>query len=106
MIMTQAVYRLNGTYFGFIWQARLFDKNRNYIGWVDGTEVWTTNNDYLGELVDGKYIVRSSKIETHPSCKGQCPPPVKPVEPAKCENAKAISRRSLRKDYIDALDDF
>ena len=59
--MTQKIYRLNGDYFGFIWQARLFDKNSNYVGWFDGKEVWTTENEYLGGLLDGKHIVKYAK---------------------------------------------
>lgn len=100
--MTQAIYRLNGEYFGFIWEARLFDKDSKYVGWVDGKEVWTTKNEYLGELLDGKYILRAIKLE-NPSCKGQCPPPMRPVKPSKCENTK---RQPPKKGYVDALDKF
>jgi hypothetical protein len=101
--MTQAIYRLNGEYFGFIWQARFFDKDSNYIGWVDGKEVWTTENEYLGEILDDKHIVRYTKATSHPLCQGKCPPPITPV---KTENCSSIEARPAKKDYIDALDDY
>jgi hypothetical protein len=100
--MTQSIYRLNGEYFGFIWQSNLFDKNSKQIGWVDGTEVWTTKNEYLGELLDGKYILRAIKIES-PVCKKQCPPQSKPVPPPQFEN---IPKQTPKKGYVDALDRF
>jgi hypothetical protein len=101
--MTQFIFRLNGEYFGFIWQARFFDKKSNYIGWLDGTEVWTIENKYMGELVDNKYILRPLKVASHPKCKGPCPPQAKPIEPSKSEN---IAPRPSKEDYVDALDDY
>ena len=100
--MTQSIFRLNGEYFGFIWEANLFDQNSKNIGWVDGKEVWTTNNEYLGELLDGKYILRAIKLEA-PTCKKQCPPQSKPDQPSKCEN---IPKQPVKKGYVDALDRF
>jgi len=101
--MTQKIYRLNGEYFGFIWQARFFDKDSKYIGWVDGEEVWTTDNEYLGELLDGKHVVRYTKPKARPQCKGTCPAPVKPSKPADTCNTEP---RLSKEDYTDALEDY
>ena len=100
--MTQSIYRLNGEYFGFIWQANLFDKNSKQIGWVDGKEVWTMKNQYLGELLDGKYVLRAIKLE-EPVCKKQYPQPADPVKPSNCED---IPKRLPKRGYVDALDKF
>ncbi|MCW4006071.1 MAG: hypothetical protein NWF04_05700 [Candidatus Bathyarchaeota archaeon] len=105
--MTQSIYRLNGEYFGFIWQNRFFDKQSNYIGWVDGTQVWTTNNEYLGELVQGRYILRSTKSAPIPQCKGTCPTPAQPEKPADCQNIAAADPKTLEpNEYTDALNNY
>lgn len=101
--MTQKIYRLNGDYFGFIWQARLFDKDSNYVGWIDGKEVWTTKNEYLGEILDGKYVVRYAKKKVFPQCRGKCPAPVKPSKPADSRN---IEPKAEKEGYVDALSDY
>ena len=101
--MTQAIYRLNGDYFGFIWQARFFDKDSNYIGWVDAKEVWTNENKYLGEILEDKYVVRFTKIKTLPKCQGKCPPPEMPTKPTDCTK---IAGHPKTNDYVDALDDY
>ena len=101
--MTQKIYRLNGNYFGFIWQARLYDKDSKYIGWIDDKEVWTTENEYLGEILDGKYIVRYAKPKVLPQCKGICPSPIEPSRPEDNGNIEPLSEKE---DYIDALDDY
>jgi len=45
--MKEPIYRWNGEYFGFIYNDRLFDKKSNYLGWIDGNEVWRKNGTYL-----------------------------------------------------------
>jgi len=100
--MTQKIYRLNGEFFGFIWQARLYDKNSKYVGWIDDKEVWTTENKYLGEILDEKYVVRYKKIKVLPQCKGECPLPISPSKPL---DSTSIKPRS-EEDYIDALGDY
>lgn len=103
-LMTQSIYRLNGEYFGFIWQGRFFDKKSNYIGWVDGTQVWTTDNEYLGELVQGRYILRSLKPIPIPQRKGKCPVAAKPQQPKDCQNIAEADPKSLElNEYTDAL---
>jgi hypothetical protein len=52
------IFRWNGEHFGFIHRWRLFDSRSYYLGWVDEGEVWRRDGTFLGELVDGCYVLR------------------------------------------------
>jgi hypothetical protein len=36
----QPVYRLSGDYFGYLADGCLFDQAGEYVGWLDGSDVW------------------------------------------------------------------
>ncbi len=52
------IFRCNGEYFGFLHTWRLFDSRGYYLGWVDEGEVWGADGAFLGELVNGCYVLR------------------------------------------------
>ena len=52
------IFRWNGEHFEFVHRWRLFDSRSYYLGWVDEGEVWRRDGTYLGELVDGCYVLR------------------------------------------------
>lgn len=97
------IFRWSGEYFGFISNNYLFDANGNYIGWIeeDGS-VWNEDGSYLGELVEGSYILRkSNKIEPIP--KVSKIPPIPPIPPIpKINRVGKIPRIG----WEDALDKF
>jgi hypothetical protein len=65
------IFRWNGERFGFVHRWRLFDSQSYYLGWVDEGEVWRRDGTYLGELVDGCYVLRSTEEgcrSEEPSC--------------------------------------
>jgi hypothetical protein len=52
------IFRWNREHFGFIHRWHLFDSRSYFLGWVDEGEVWRCDGTYLGELVDGCYVLR------------------------------------------------
>jgi hypothetical protein len=54
------VFRWSGTPLGFISGGSLFYPNSQYLGWIeqDGS-VWGHDGQYIGELIDGEYIMRN-----------------------------------------------
>ena len=53
------IYRWSGQYFGFIKNELFYDSYGNYLGWLDKkNEVYRSNGDFLGELVDDCYVLR------------------------------------------------
>jgi hypothetical protein len=97
-----AIYRWNGRYFGFIYRDRFFDARSAYLGWVDGNEGWRKNGTYLGELVDGNYIIRRMNMATR-ARRAMRATPAKPAIPAR--RAKRAGR-ARRAGWVDALDEF
>jgi hypothetical protein len=49
---------MNGQYFGFFQDSKLFDMTNQFIGIVDNEEVWHQNGQYLGIIVESNYILR------------------------------------------------
>jgi len=75
------IFRWSGEYFGFIHNGNFFDAKSNYLGWVkDDGSVWNEDGTYLGELTEGKYIIRNS-MKTEPIPKIPKIPPIPPIPP-------------------------
>lgn len=97
----QAIYRWNGEYFGFIRGDRLFDADGNYIGWLteDG-RVWTVDGSFLGELVDGEYVLRRlAMVPPVPRI-----PQIPPIPPIPLVPRVDRTGRVPRSGWVDVLD--
>jgi hypothetical protein len=80
----------------------MFDKDSKYLGWIDGGEVWRKNGTYLGELVDGAYILRRTSSPKKASrAVRACP-----ATPATPATRASRAGRPQRAGYVDALDEF
>ena len=76
--MSAPIFKWDGTYFGFVDAARLYNAEAGYLGWVeqDGS-VWRARGAFLGVLVEGNYVMRDLlTIEPVPRI-----PPVPPIPP-------------------------
>ena len=75
------IFRWSGEYFGFIYKGNFFDAEGEYLGWVeDDGSVWNRDGTYLGELVEGCYILRNT-IKMEPTPKMPKIPPIPPIPP-------------------------
>lgn len=74
------IYKWNGKYFGFISGGNFFDASSNWVGWVEGSRVWRANGEFLGEIYEGSYILRSTTM-VPPVPRVPRVPPVPPVPP-------------------------
>jgi hypothetical protein len=103
------IFRWNVERFGFIHRWRLFDSRSYYLGWVDEGEVWRRDGTYLGELVDGCYVLRRRNAAPRS--------PRVPIEPASSLPAPPSSSSSWTprpffkkptagSGWEDALDEF
>jgi len=72
------IYKMSGTYLGFISNGFLFSRDGDYLGWIEGQYVWDAAGRFRGELWEGKYII------FHPFLVQPLPkqPRAKPVVPA------------------------
>ena len=102
MRMSKPIFRWNGEYFGFISNGRLFDKYSHYLGWVDGNEVWRKDGTYLGEIVEGAYILRRTLMATRTRRAVRATP----ATPAIRADRASRAPRAKRAGYVDALDEF
>jgi hypothetical protein len=76
--MTQ-FFRWNGSYAGFNSGDYLFDPHGGYIGWIESDgSVCRSDGSYLGQIVDGDYIMRKT-VMVRPVPKVPRVPPVPPV---------------------------
>jgi hypothetical protein len=102
-IAMDSIFRWNGEYFGFVRNGRLFDANARYLGWIDDDgSVWRADGSYLGQVVEGEYILRNS-IKVQPADRAALAQPMSPMAPmAKMNRMGKMQRMS----FVDALDDF
>ena len=100
----QPIFRWNGEYFGFLDHGGcLFDAAANFLGWqTEDHKVWRANGTFLGELVDGAYVLRHAGMAT-PQARPHRAQPAKPQIPARHANRAA---KGARAGYSDALDEF
>jgi len=75
------VFKWSGQHLGFITNNYLFGSDSSYLGWVeqDGS-VWARNGRYLGELIEGQYILRNS-MKMQPMSRMPKMPPMPPMSP-------------------------
>ena len=100
--MKEFVYRWNGEYFGFIYNEKLFDKHSNYLGWIAENEVWKKDGSFLGEFLDGHYIVRRKKMSAPAVRTIRATPYAPAMQPLKANRAL----RATTPGRVDALDEY
>jgi hypothetical protein len=96
------IFRWNGERFGFIHRWRLFDSRSYYLGWVDEGEVWRRDGTYLGELVDGYYVLRKRNAAP----RSPRVPIEQPSLPAPPSSWTPRPPRKPIAGWADALDEF
>jgi hypothetical protein len=75
------IFKWNGQPLGFIRNGKLFASNSDYLGWVeDDGSVWAADGHYVGEVVEGEYILRRS-LKIDPIPKIPKIPPISPIPP-------------------------
>ena len=97
------IFRWNGEHFGVIHRWRLFDSRSYYLGWVDEGEVWRRDGTYLGELVDGCYVLRRRNAAPRSPRAPIDPPSPPPLAPPSWA-PKPFNKP--RAGWEDALDEF
>ena len=97
------IFRWNGEHFGFIHRWRLFDSRSYYLGWVDEGEVWGRDGTYLGELVDGCYVLRRRNAAPRSPRVPIDPPSPPPLAPPSWAHKPF---KKPRAGWEDALDEF
>jgi len=98
------IFRWNGEHLGFIHRWRLFDLRSYYLGWVDEGEVWRRDGTYLGELVDGCYVLRRRNAAPR-SPRVPIEQPSLPAPPSPWSWTLRPHRKP-RAGWADALDEF
>lgn len=56
------LFKISGTYFGFIHEANIFSRDGVYLGWIEGKYVWDSLGNFRGELYDEKFILRNQLV--------------------------------------------
>ncbi len=79
------IYKWNGNYFGFVSGENLFDKQSNWIGWLENNQVWLANGYFLGEIYNDDYILKNTAMVPLVP-KVPHVPPVPPVSPVPSVN--------------------
>ena len=97
------IFRWSGEYFGFVRRGYLFSRDGRYFGWTDNDlRVWKSNGEFLGQLVDEKYILRRD-LMLPPIPRIPKAPPIPPIPPIPPMNHIG---RIPKLGWTDALDDF
>ena len=97
------IFKWNGEYFGFVRRGYLFSHHGEYRGWIDRNQrVWKSSGEFLGQLVDEKYILRRNTT-IPPVPKVPKVPPVSPVPPIRPIN---LTGRIPKVGWTDALESF
>ena len=95
------IFKWNGEYFGFVRRGYLFSHRGEYRGWIDRNQrVWKSSGEFLGQLVDEKYILRRNTMIL-PVPKVPKVPPVSPVPPIRPTNRTG---RIPKVGWTDALE--
>jgi hypothetical protein len=63
MTQTSTLFRWDGTYWGFLFEDRLYDRHGHHVGWLERAphqvDVFDRSGRFLGQLVDGRYVLRN-----------------------------------------------
>jgi hypothetical protein len=58
MTTTTPLFRWDGKYWGFLADGGLFDRYGRHVGWLEGTDAYHGNGRFMGELRDGRHVLR------------------------------------------------
>jgi len=94
------IYRWSGEYFGFIAGDILWSMAPRYLGWIEANDVWRADGWYLGELVEGNYILRN----TVRAQRASSAPRATPASPAPRTHPANRAGRTARAGWEDALE--
>jgi hypothetical protein len=100
--MKEFIYRWNGEYFGFIYNDKFFDKHSNYLGWICDGEVWRKDGAFLGEFLEGHYVIRRISMAAREIIAVKRVPFAPATPPFKSNRALRV----LRPGRVDALDEY
>lgn len=75
------LYTWAGAWAGFIYNGILFNAAGEFTGYLEGLDVWGTDGQYLGELVEGSYVLkRDTAMSRMPRMARMAPiPPMQPL---------------------------
>lgn len=78
------VWNVDGTYFGYIANDRLYHKDGRYIGIIDDNYVFDNSGQYLGKINNNdRFIVGEGKAKMLKIQPVQPIEPIKPIQPIK-----------------------
>jgi hypothetical protein len=85
-----AIYKMSGTYLGFITNGAIFSRDGEYLGWIEGQHAWDAAGRYRGQIWQDKYII-FNRFAVQPLPKVPRPVPNRPPLPNPPPNIPAIA---------------
>jgi hypothetical protein len=58
MARPQPLFRWDGKYWGFVADSALYDRYGRQVGWLDGADAYHLNGRFMGELREGRHVLR------------------------------------------------
>ncbi len=58
MPITGPLFRWDGKYWGFVADGALCDRYGRHVGWLEGADAYQRNGRFMGELREGRYVLR------------------------------------------------
>ena len=89
-----------GAWAGFIYNGILFDARGEFIGYLEGLDVWGADGQYLGELVEGSYVLRRDTAMSRMPRMAR----MAPIPPMKASPQMPRMPKVPRVGYSDVLD--
>lgn len=97
------LFTWSGQYVGFIRNGKMFNRSGGYLGWIDDDgRAWNSEGHYIGDFVDGGYVLRN-RLRMTPMNRIPRVRPISPVPPISRMNRIGRVRRA---GYDDALERF
>jgi len=95
------IFKWSGAPLGFIHGSALFGCDGRYLGWAgqDG-RVWLEDGSYIGELIEGEYILRNT-LRPEPPPQVPRAPPMLPIPPPAPKSRKP---RPPRAGWVDPFE--
>jgi hypothetical protein len=97
--LTTALFRWDGLYWGFLAGDALFDRFGRQVGWVEEADAFDQAGRFMGELVDGHYVLRN-RLRAVPVHRNPRPAVAFPTPPAPVPDRQP---RDPLDDWADAL---
>jgi hypothetical protein len=97
--LTTAIFRWDGTYWGFLAADGLYDRYGRHVGWREHADVFDRTGRFMGELRDEHYVLRN-RLRAVPVHRSPRPALPYPTPPAPLPDRQA---RDALDDWTDAL---